>query len=188
MAYHRLCTLLLLIPCFPTHSCAQANDGAQKKPAPAVVSVTLLMDWSRGDAHYGPDFIELRQPCQLPAEKSCECVADFKVISSKANSAEFANYVASFEHAKVRVTYEVTYSAEGLFLGARLLRVGNWTRDKFHPNDGLLGVKIRFMRQALGKSSARKSTAPGNVFLQTSVDASEPVAAKPNMHLPRLGP
>ena len=45
------------------------------------------------------------------------------------------------EHGKVPVTFEVRYSAEGLFLGARLLCVGNWTRDRFHPNDGLLGVQ-----------------------------------------------
>ena len=164
MAHHRLCILLLLIPCFPTHSCAQANEGARKQPAPAVVSVTLSMDWSRGDAHYGPDFIQLREPCQLPAEKSCECVADFKVISSKANAAEFANYVASFEHAKVPVTYEVTYSAEGLFLGARLLRVGNWTRDKFHPNDGLLGVKITFHAASPGQVQRAKIDSPGECF------------------------
>lgn len=164
MAHHRLCILLLLIPCFPTHSCAQANKGARKQPAPAVVSVTLLMDWSRGDAHYGPDFIQLREPCQLPAEKSCECAADFKVISSKASSAEFANYVALFEHAKVPVTYEVTYSAEGLFLGARLLRVGNWTRDKFHPNDGLLGVKITFHAASPGQVQRAKIDSPGECF------------------------
>lgn len=138
MAYHRLCVLLLSIPCLATHSCAQASDGAQKKPTRSV-SVMLSMDWTRGDAHYGPDFIQLNSPCQRQAEKPCVCVADFKVVSSSANPAEFANYATSFEHGKVPVTYEVRYSAEGLFLGARLLSVGNWTRDRFHPNDGLLG-------------------------------------------------
>lgn len=75
------------------------------------------MDWTRGDAHYGPDFIQLNSPCQRQAEKPCVCVADFKVVSSSANPAEFANYVTSFEHGKVPVTFEVRYSAEGLFLG-----------------------------------------------------------------------
>ncbi|PYT75797.1 MAG: hypothetical protein DMG40_27435 [Acidobacteria bacterium] len=79
------------------------------------------------------------------------CVADFKVASSSANSAEFANDVTSFEHGKVPVTYEVRYSDEGLFLGALLLRVGNWTRDKFLPNDGLLGVKITFRPASPGQ-------------------------------------
>ena len=103
--------------------------------------MTLSMDWARGDAHYGPDFIQLNSPCQRQVEKPCVCVADFKVVSSSANPAEFANYVTSFEHGKVPVTFEVRYSAEGLFLEARLLCVGNWTRDRFHPNDGLLGVQ-----------------------------------------------
>ena len=91
-------------------------------------------------------------------------MADFKVISSKANSAEFANYVASFEHAKVPVTYEVTYSPVGFFLAARLQRVGNWTRDNFHPNDGLLGVKITFHAASPGQVQRAKIDSPGECF------------------------
>ena len=165
MAHHRVCVVLLLIPFVPTHSCAQANDGADKKSSSATsVSVTLLMDWTRGDAHYGPDFIQLRSPCQPQSEKSCVCVADFKVASSSANSAEFANDVTSFEHGKVPVTYEVRYSDEGLFLGALLLRVGNWTRDKFLPNDGLLGVKITFRPASPGQVHRTKIDSPGECF------------------------
>lgn len=162
MAHHRLCVPLLLIPCLPTHSCAQGSDGAQKKPAPTSVSVTLLMDWTRGDPHYGPDFIRLRAPCQVPAEKSCACVADFKVISSKENSTEFANYITSFEHGKVPIAYQVRYSPEGQFLGAQLLRVGDWTRDRLHPNDGLLGVEITFHTNSPGQVQHAKIRSPGD--------------------------
>jgi len=158
-----LCSLLL-IPFVPTLSRAQANDGVDKKSSSATsVLVTLLMDWARGDAHYGPDFIQLRSPCQ-PQTESCVCVADFKVASSSANSAEFANYVTSFEHGKVPVTYEVRYSDEGPFLGARLLRVGSWTRDKFHPNDRLLGVKITFGPASPAQVQRTKIDSPGECF------------------------
>lgn len=160
----RFWPLLGFALCCSAHSRAQANESSRTNPAPAVVSVTLLMDWSRGDAHYGPDFIQLRKPCRIPETKSCACVADFKVISSKENSTEFANYVTSFEHSKVPVTYEVRYSAAGLFLGARLLSVGNWTRDKFHPNDGLLGVQIRFHTASPGQVQHGKIDSPGECF------------------------
>lgn len=164
MAYHRLCVLLLSILCLATRSCAQGNDSAQKKPAPGSVSVTLSMDWTRGDAHYGPDFIQLNSPCQRQAERSCACVADFKVVSSSADSAEFANYVTSFEHGKVPVTYEVRYGAEGIFLGARLLSVGNWTRDRFHPDDGSLGVKTTFHAASPGQVQRARIDSPGECF------------------------
>lgn len=175
MAYHRLCVLLLSILCLATQSYAQGNDSAQKKPAPGSVSVTLSMDWTRGDPHYGPDFIQLNSPCQQQAEKSsaaaqaglrvgCACVADFKVVSSSANSAEFANYVTSFGHGKVPVTYEVRYGAEGIFLGARLLSVGNWTRDRFHPNDGLLGVKTTFHAASPGQVQRARIESLGECF------------------------
>src|SRR4051812_38026844 len=70
--------------------------------------LTLWMDWTRGNAHYGADFIELHRPCEATMSHGCECVADFKVISSKENSREFADYVASFERGKVPVVYGVT--------------------------------------------------------------------------------
>lgn len=164
MVYHRLCVLLLSIPCLATHSWAQGNDSVLKKPALRPVSVTLSMDWAPGDAHYGPDFIQLNSPCQRHPEKSCACVADFRVVSSATNSAEFANYVTSFEHGKVPVSYEVRYSAEGLFLGARLLSVGNWTRDRFHANDGLLGVKTTFHAASPGQVQRAAIDSPGECF------------------------
>jgi hypothetical protein len=142
----------------------RANDDGRRERVPTSVSETLLMDWTRGDAHYGPDFIQLHSPCQREAEKSCVCVADFKVISSGANSNEFANYVTSFGHGEVPVTYSVRYSANGLFLGAQLLQVGNWTRDKFHPNDGLLGVKITFHAASPGQVQRAKIDNPGECF------------------------
>src|SRR5215472_987040 len=83
---YQLRILLLLTLCFPMPSFAQAREGTQKTTAPTSALVTLLMDWTRGDAHYGPDFIQLHSPCQQRVEKSCECVADFKVISSGADS------------------------------------------------------------------------------------------------------
>ena len=99
----RLSLPLAFILSLSIHTIAQSNEGTQGKSSPAAVPVTLSMDWSRGDAHYGPDFIQLRAPCQPPSEKSCECVADFKVISSKEDAKEFANYVTSFERGKVPV-------------------------------------------------------------------------------------
>jgi len=63
---------------------------------PQQAPVTLWMDWRRGDPYYGADFIELRRPCEGTVGQGCECTAEFKVISSKENSKEFADYVASF--------------------------------------------------------------------------------------------
>ena len=114
---------------------------AQRTTVSQGTPVTLWMDWKRGDSHYGKDFIELHRTCQ---GKSCVCVADFKVISSKENAKEFADYVTSFEHGRVPVVYDLILSEEGRFVGARLLRVGDWTRDRFHHNDGLLGVPVTF--------------------------------------------
>src|ERR1700722_2081958 len=108
---------------------------------PQGTPVTLWMDWKRGSSHYGKDFIELQRPCE---GKSCVCVADFKVITSTGNAKEFADYITSFEHGRVPVVYDVVLSEDGRFAGARLLRVGDWTSDKFHRNDGLLGVKVAF--------------------------------------------
>ena len=69
----------------------------------------------------------------------CGC---FQVISSKENAKEFADYVTSFEHGRVHVVYDLVVSEEGRFVRASLLRVGDWTRDRFHHNDGLLGVQV----------------------------------------------
>ena len=114
---------------------------AQRTTVSQGTPVTLWMDWKRGDSHYGKDFIELHRTCQ---GKSCVCVADFKVISSKENAKEFADYVTSFEHGRVPVVYDLILSEEGRFVGARLLRVGDWTSDRFHQNDGILGVRFSF--------------------------------------------
>ena len=95
----------------------------------------------RGDFHYGKDFIELQRHCE---GKSCVCVADFKVISSTENAKEFADYVTSLEQGRVRVVYDLVLSEEGRFVGARLLRVGDWTSDRSHHGDGLLGLQVTF--------------------------------------------
>ncbi len=160
----RLSLLLVFLPLLSTHTRAQSNEGIQGKSSSAAAPVTLSMDWSRGDAHYGSDFIQLRTPCQPQSEKICECVADFKVISSKENSKEFANYVTSFEHGKVPVTYQVWYKADGLVTGAQFLRLGNWTSDKLRPNDGLLGVRIRSQMGGPGKVQSTKINSPGDCF------------------------
>jgi hypothetical protein len=122
--------------------CAQATGehptGNQGTP------VTVLMDWSRGDSHYGGDFIQLHRRCEASTVYACECVAAFKVISSKKNSKEFANYVASFEHGKVPVVYSVFFNDDGQAQVARLVSVGDWTSDRFHQNDGILGVRFSF--------------------------------------------
>jgi hypothetical protein len=160
----RLSLPLAFILSLSIHTIAQSNEGTQGKSSPAAVPVTLSMDWSRGDAHYGPDFIQLRAPCQPPSEKSCECVADFKVISSKEDAKEFANYVTSFERGKVPVNYRVWYNADGLVAGAQFLGLGKWTSDKLHPNDGLLGVKIKFHADGPGQVQSTKINSPGDCF------------------------
>jgi hypothetical protein len=99
-----------------------------------------------------------------PSEKPCECVAEFKVISSKENSKEFANYVTSFEHGKVPVIYQVWYNADGFVSRAQFLKLGNRTRDKLHPNDGLLGVKIKSPIGGPGQSQSTKINSPGDCF------------------------
>ena len=124
------------------------NAGAQSGDTPRTStrrhSMTLLMDWTRGDPHYGADFIQLRRPCEATRSQNCECVADFKVISSKDNSKEFADYVTSFEHGKVPVVYSVVFNEQGGYLGALLMSVGSWTRDRIDSSDGLLGIRTTF--------------------------------------------
>lgn len=121
------------------------TPGANVNPAPSYVAITIKMDWSRGtsSSHYGPNFIQLREPCQREGT-SCECVMSFKVMSSAENAKEFADYITSFEHGKVPVTYEVWYGQEGVVHEAQLVSVGAWKRDKFRTNDTLLGVELKF--------------------------------------------
>lgn len=116
--------------------------------APQGTPITLWMDYTRGDRHYGPDFIQLHRPCE---RGSCYCSVEFKVISSKENAKEFADYVTSFEHGRVPVVYDVYLSQEGRFLGERFVRVGDWTSDRFHVNDRLLRVGVRFKPSHAGQ-------------------------------------
>jgi hypothetical protein len=118
--------------------------SAQDKPAPAPTSATLMMDWSRGDRYYGAHFIQLSSPCQVSSQQKCDCLMQFKGMSSKENAAEFADYVSSFDHDKVPVTFKLSYTAGGVLSGAEMLRLGTWTRDKLPINDTLLGVRVSF--------------------------------------------
>jgi hypothetical protein len=88
---------------------------------------------------------------------------DFKVISSRENSKEFADYITSFDHGKVPVTYEVMYGQDGVVQDARLVSVGDWKREKFRINDTLLGVKIKFSADGPRKQS-RNFRSPGDCF------------------------
>jgi len=121
-----------------------AQAAAERTMEPPGTPVTLWMDWTRGHSHYGPDFIHLHRQCESRTDQACECVADFKVISSKENAKEFADYVGSFDHGKVPVVYGVFFNERGQALAARLVSVGDWTSDRFHHNDGLLGVSFTF--------------------------------------------
>ena len=131
---------------------------------PDLVPITLDMDWTRGTphSHYGPDFIQLHSPCQREGA-SCECITNFKAISSKENSKEFADYVTSFEHGKVPVTYEVSYGQDGVVRVAQLVSVGDWKRERFQTNDTFIGVEMK-----LSPGGSRKQStyfrSPGDCF------------------------
>ncbi|SRR5229473_5334171 len=129
---------------------------------PDLIPIMLDMDWTRGGPHYGPDFVHLRTPC-LREGTSCECVMNFKVISSRENSKEFADYITSFEHGKVPVTYEVSYGQDGVVRGARLVSVGNWKRERFQTNDTLIGVEMKFSPGGSRKQSTYFHS-PGDCF------------------------
>src|SRR5229473_5408167 len=129
---------------------------------PDLIPIMLDMDWTRGGPHYGPDFVHLRTPC-LREGTTCECVMNFKVISSKDNSKEFADYVTSFEHGKVPVTYEVSYGQDHVVRASRLVSVGEWRRDRFHVNDGSLGVNFAFSPGS-PKIQLKKINSPGDCF------------------------
>jgi hypothetical protein len=150
----------LLLLCL-VHSEAQTVNG-NARGVRDLVPIVLEMDWARGSPHYGPDFISLGTPCQRDGT-SCECTMDFKVISSRENAKEFADYITSFDHGKVPVTYEVAYGQDGVVHGARLLSVGDWKREKFQTNDTLLGVKIKFSPDGPRKQSRNLSN-PGDCF------------------------
>jgi Arc/MetJ family transcription regulator len=143
------------------HSEAQ-TVGSNARAVPNLVPIVLEMDWTRGSPRYGPDFIYLRTLCQREGA-SCECTMDFKVISSRENSKEFADYIASFDHGKVPVTYEIAYGQDGVVHGVQLVSVGEWKREKFRTNDTLLGVKIKFSPDGSRKQSKNLSN-PGDCF------------------------
>src|SRR5580658_9541615 len=117
MNYSRLWLFLLFVPCFAGPSEAQTGDIAQGNAAPKPTSATLMMDWSRGDRYYGAHFIQLSSPCEVPSEQKCECVMQFKGMSSKENAAEFADYVSSFDHNKVPVSFKFSYTTGGVLSG-----------------------------------------------------------------------
>lgn len=156
----------LLIVCVfgcSLHSRAQ-TAGNYSPAAPTLAPVTLKMDWSQGSigSHYGPNFIQLREPCREEGT-SCECVISFKVISSKENAREFADYISSFEHGTVPVTFEVAFGQDGLVHTARLASVGEWNADKFQTNDTLLGVHMKFTSGS-AKKQERFLHAPADCF------------------------
>jgi hypothetical protein len=167
MNYSRLLLLLVFILFFSGRCGAQTSDSTLAKAAPAPTSVTLLMDWSRGDRYYGSHFIQLRSPCQVPvpSEEKCECVMEFMGISKKDNAAGFADYVSSFDHNKVPVTFKLSYTADGGFSGALMLGLGTWKREAFPVNDTLLGVKMSFQRGTPGQvQHGHKFNSPGDCF------------------------
>jgi hypothetical protein len=136
--------------------------GANVSTVPSSVVITSKMDWSRGSSgsHYGANFIQLREPCQREG-LSCECVMSFKIISSAENAKEFADYITSFEHGKVPVTYEVWYGQDAVVHEARLVSVGDWKRDRFRTNDTLLGVELKF---STGGPQKQVVHSPGDCF------------------------
>ncbi len=156
----RALSIMLLFLCSLYAGGQTAASNA--KGAPEFVPITLDMDWTRGSLHYGPDFIYLRTACQREGT-TCECVMNFKVISSKDNSKEFADYITSFEHGKVPVTYEVSYGQDHVVRASRLVSVGEWRRDRFHVNDGSLGVNFAFSPGS-PKIQLKKINSPGDCF------------------------
>jgi hypothetical protein len=120
--------------------------------------VTLSMKWSRGDRHYGPNFIWLSAPCQ--SNVSCECTMEFKVI----NSQEFADYIASFGDAPVPVVYQVLYGPSGVVQGTRLESVGSWRAERFHANDQQLGIHFNFKSGKPGQKQTAHFHSPADCF------------------------
>lgn len=136
----------------------------QKQKAGAPVSdltpITLSMKWTRGDPHYGPQYISLSTPCQASGDLPCECTMEFKVI----NSQEFADYIASFSSGAVPVVYEVRYGPDLLAQGARLESVGSWQADRFHVNERLLGIRYTFKGGKIGQKQTAKFHSPADCF------------------------
>jgi TonB family protein len=138
----------------------EAKAASPSESAQTFTPVTLWMDWQRGNAHYGPNFIQLRQPCQNSDEVGCACRVRFAT-----RSPEFADYIASFGDGKVPVVYQVIYSSKGEAVGARFLSVGTWSRDKFpSPNDGLVGIEFRNEVPRKGQQTQHRVSLPAACF------------------------
>jgi hypothetical protein len=184
MSYARLWLLSVVVLSPSSRAIAQTPGTAPAKSAPAPTSVTLPMDWTRGDRYYGFHYIQLSSPCQTPSEQKCECTVQFREMSSKDNAAEFADYVSSFDHSKVPVTFRLSYAPDGVFSGARMMSVGTWKSEAFPPNDILLAVKISFSRGAPGQVKQRaKINSPADCFRDSaSGRAAESPESTPKPH------
>jgi hypothetical protein len=139
----------------------QSAQTEKKSVATAdLMTVTLSMEWARGDPHYGPNFILLSTPCQASVDVPCECTMQFKTI----NSQEFADYISSFGDGLVPVVYQVSYGSDSLVRGTRLESVGTWRADRFHVNDRLLGTRYTFKGGKPGQKQPAKVHAPADCF------------------------
>jgi len=121
-------------------------------------SETLEMSWHRGDGHYGPNFIHLESPCLSNSGLGCFCAVDFKVTTRK----EFADYVETFGANKVPVKFKVDY-ADRKVVGAGLLAVGNWPKERFSESEMSLSTGFRMTVASRTKSGGRLDN-PGDCF------------------------
>ena len=139
--YWRCMFLITILGSLPLRGWGQVQDAgaAPDGSGPRLTPVTLWMEWQRGDARYGPNFIHLHTPCQDSEDGSCECSVNFKIV----NSSEFADYISFFGSNKVPVTYQVAYASNGRPGPERLASVGTWPSDRFPTNDRLLAVSIK---------------------------------------------
>ncbi len=145
----------VLITFFVQGTNAQIPATHQGPWTPITTPVTLMMEWGRGDSHYGPDFVWLSQPCQSSNEIGCSCRVRFATRTQ-----EFADYISSFGDRKVPVVYEVTYNSNRQAIAAKFLTVGTWSRDKLtSPNDGLIGVVFGRV-----KADRRRISIPSDCF------------------------
>jgi hypothetical protein len=116
--------------------------SAQSKRAVYRKSISLEMSWTRGDDHYGPNFIHLESPCLGSQESGCFCSLDFKTTTLK----EFAEYVESFGSNRVPVKFHVDYDRNHQVVGALLEGVGEWPEERFQINERLLATGFRMLR------------------------------------------
>jgi hypothetical protein len=139
---------------------ARQQSAVGDTPAHSPASVTLRMGWERGDVHYGPNFIRLRQPCQNSDDVTCSCRVRFATRTPK-----FADYIASFGSGKVPVVYQVIYGSDGQASAVRFLSVGTWTRDKLSsPNDGLIEVEFGHESPQQGQRTRHRVKSPADCF------------------------